>query len=98
MTAPELPFEQRLAADLRALAQLAETHPPLGRELAHPVRQLTVVVPGGTGLTVDDWASPMATLGATELAAEHDPHWVARSWQLPHGLVTVTVTALRLES
>lgn len=89
-------IEQATAADLRTLADLADTHPPLGREIAAAVRRLTAVIPGGSGVTIGDFAAPFTLAGATEIATGvADTWWTARAWRLPAGAVTLTITAMR---
>lgn len=91
----ELTAGERLAADLRVLADLAATTPPVADDLAAALSEVTVVVRVNGG-AVDVLAAALAEREAKEqpTANDADLFHSTRSWLLPNRMVTVSAASL----
>ncbi|MDN5918549.1 MAG: hypothetical protein L0I76_26200, partial [Pseudonocardia sp.] len=65
IVAPELALGERLAADLRVLAQVAAVDFRLAHELARIVEQLHIVLPPHALLTRESIGAALQSYGAT---------------------------------
>lgn len=97
-----LTLGQRLAADLRTLADLAEQHPEVATYLSRTIDEVCIVLPwtASTGVH-DEFAQLLPPLGAEtvpsrETLADSD-RWRTQSWQLPAGAIELTLTQLQLQ-
>lgn len=92
---PVLPLPQRLAEDLRALADIAEANPALAAELHYTLRELHVVLPRAADVTCEQVVAAFTGGGGRELPQVLvDPCWASRAVVLAAAAVKVTVTQL----
>lgn len=87
---------ERVAADLRTLADLAERHPNVAVELARTVEQLYIVVTNASPLHHHEVGDPLIEAGAHRVTPtmNDDPWWETQAWQLPAGVIRLVVTRL----
>lgn len=93
---PELTANERLAADLRVLADIAATTPPVADELAAALQEVTVVLRVG-GAGQDVLAAALAEHAATENSSVMPPNelfFSERSWLLPNRAIRVSAWSL----
>jgi hypothetical protein len=92
---PELTAGERLAADLRVLADIAATAPPVAEELAATFQEVTVVLRVGGG-GQDVLAAALVEREAVE-HPDRDPgdlFFAQRSWLLPNRAITLSAASL----
>jgi hypothetical protein len=91
---PELTAGERLAADLRVLADIAASTPPVADELAATFEEVIVVLRvNGGGREV--LAAALADRAAVEQPTVADDLFFAkRSWLLPNRAITLSAASL----
>jgi hypothetical protein len=94
-TPAELTPGERLAADLRVLAELAASTPPLTEDLTAALQDVTVVLRVGGG-GQDVLAAALAEHAAVEQPGvdPDDLFFAQRSWLLPNRAITVSGVSL----
>jgi hypothetical protein len=93
----ELTAGERIAADLRVLADLAASTPPVADDLADALKEVTVVLRvNGGGHEV--LAAALAKHNATDAPApEHDELFFdERAWLLPNRAITLSAVSLNV--
>lgn len=93
--APEPTPGERLAADLRVLADIAASTPPVADDLAAAFQEVTVVLRVNGG-GQDVLAAALADHAAVEQSAISggDLFFRARSWLLPNRAITLSAALL----
>lgn len=97
--APRAPLHERLAADLRALADLVTDHPELAHDIRRAVEDLHVVLPSTSDVTHSDIGNPLIAAGARPTPPRQlDPQWATTAWLLPARAIRVTAIRLDMRS
>jgi hypothetical protein len=92
---PAVSIGDRVASDLRVIADIAATHPDLAPQLAHTVEQLYVVLRCSSDLSPEDFGDALTSRHAENVPpAIVEPMWSSQAWQLPAGAIRLTVTQL----
>jgi hypothetical protein len=86
----------RVATDLRALADAAAWDDRLALAIAHAVKQLHITLPHDSQLSLDTLgAAVVAFADAAPVPQELvEPKWATQAWALPAGVIRLTATQL----
>ncbi len=86
----------RIAADLRTLADLVQQHPAVAVDLARTVEHLFIVPRPSSTLAHHEVGDPLIERGAHRVVplTDDDPIRTTQAWKLPAGTVTLNVVRL----
>ncbi|MDN5861077.1 MAG: hypothetical protein L0I24_20725 [Pseudonocardia sp.] len=89
---------ERIAADLRTLADLAQQHPAVAVDLARTVEHLFIVPRPSSTLAHHEVGDPLIERGAqrTEPLTDDDPVRTTQAWRLPAGAISLHVVRLAI--
>lgn len=96
-TIPETPISERVAADLRTLADFTTAHPEFAEQIAYTLSAVTIVLPREHPSTPEDVADAAIAIGATSTGSGwQEPHWPTRAVLLPGKAIRLLAVKLDL--